>query len=445
MGRGNYSLMPAMKSSRLTTWGFYALVLMTACLDTASKTDLYPQLPPMLFQVRGEQAFVGSQGNVIDTEVFAFGTNPNATATDTPNPSTLTMAAVKQHFRLIMSDLLVGNYIENIECRDGTYQFVPVDATPDDVAKCAVSQDVLPLLCTGENAMCFCQTQTGCEAQQINAPPILVPFGSAVGVMDQNQDGAADASQFRAGAVQIICTGIVSHLVHNVPLNPGGANDPDGSYWDPSGDQQEPAEGDPSPFDFLGPAIVIVPQDFGTGGNVISAIMPTSSKCTFKFSPEVVDKKGEQPCAPSGGFGGSGVNVFDLHCTPDDFSAADFVTEPLFFNNLQYAPLSPTIQGGPLTQGETIPRASVISFATSDSMPMDANSIFNVQLLEGSAVYTQFTYMLAPDQTSLQLIPTGSAGLDGSATYTLVVPATVTDTFGEPNVQPINLTFTTGP
>ena len=435
--------MSAMKSSRLSTWGFYAIVLMTACLDTASKTDLYPQLPPMLFQVRGEQAFVGSQGNVVDTEVFSFGTNPNATSLDTPNPSTLTMAAVKQHFRLIMSDLLVGNYIENVECRDGTYQFVPVTATPDDVAKCCVAQDVLPLLCTGENAMCFCQNQAGCEAQQISGPPILVPFGSAVGVMDLNQDGAADATQFRQGAVEIVCTGMVSGLVHNVPLNLGGASDPDGSYWDPSGDQQEPAEGVPSPFDFLGPAIVVVPQDFGTGGNVISAIMPTSSKCTFKFSPEVVDKKGEQPCAPVGGFGGSGVNAADLHCTPDDMSAADFVTEPLFFT-LQYAPLSPTLQGGPLTQGETIPAASVITISTSDSMPVDANSIFNIQLLEGSAVTRRFVHAL-PGSDERRVIPTGSAGLDGSATYTLKVPSTVTDTFGEPNVQPINLTFTTGP
>jgi hypothetical protein len=432
-----------MKSSRLRTSGFYLLVLMTACLDTASKTDLYPQLPPMLFQVRGEQAFVGSQGNVVNTEVFAFGTNPNATSLDTPNPSTLTMAATKQSFRLIMSDLLVGNYIENIECRDESYQFVPVTATPDDVAKCAVSQDLLPLLCTGENAMCFCQNQAGCEAIQISGPPVLVPFGSAVGVMDQNQDGAADASQFRAGAVQIVCTGTISGLVHNVPLNPGGALDPDGSYWDPSGDQQEPAEGLPSPFDFLGPAIVLVPADFGTPPNSVSAVMPTSSKCTFKFSPQVVDKKGQQPCAPVGGFGGSGVSASDLHCTPDDFSAADFVTEPLSFN-IAYSPESATVQGGTLTAGLTIPRASVISISTSDGEPIDANSALNIQLLEGSAVYTQFSYNF-PDPTSVQLTPTGSAGLDGSATYTLVVPSTVTDTFGEPNVQPISLTFTTGP
>jgi hypothetical protein len=394
-------------------------------------------LPPMLFQVRGEQAFVGSQGNVVETEVFSFGTNPNATSADTPNPSTLTMSAKDDSFRLIMSDLLLGNYIENIECRDGSYQFVPVTATPDDVAKCAVSQDLLPLLCTGENAMCFCQNQAGCMAVQLSGPPVNVPFGQPVGVMDQNQDGAADYSQFRQGAVQIVCTGMQTSMVHNVPINLGG-NGNNGSYWDPSGDQQEPAEGVPSPFDFLGPAIVVVPQDFVNGTNIVHQILPTSSKCNFVFSPQVVDKKGEQPCAPVGGFGGSNVTAASLHCTPGDFSAADFVTEPLF--------LQPTfgLQSLPLTAGVTIGRTDLISVTAGNNLPMNPTSLLNIQLFEGSAAYTQFTYDILGDQSSVSLLPTAATGLDANATYTLVVPTTVTDTFGEPNVQALSITFMTG-
>jgi hypothetical protein len=412
---------------------------MFACLDTWSKTDLYPQLPPMLFQVRGFEAVLGSGGVVQSSQrVFSYGTNPNASPTDTPDPTTLTMAAVEQApgFRLIMSDLLLGNYLEDVECRDGSFSFVPVTATPDDVAKCATSQSVLPLLCTGVNAMCICQNGSGCLAAQLAGAPVLVPKGQPVGVLDTNQDGAPDVEDFIEGSVEMICTGTATGSAHNVPVNLSA------SYWSPSGDQQEPAAGIPTPFDELGPAIVVQPQDFGTDPNIVHAILPSSSKCNFKFDPSVVDKKGERPCAPVGGFGGSNVSAFDLSCTPGDTSAADFITEPLFINV--------SANGVALTQGLKIMRTSAIALDSSDGIPMDANSLLNVQLFEGSAVYTQIMPTLNGVQSELDLIPTAAAGLDPNATYTLVIPGgsdtnPVTDTFGEPNVQSLSITFTTGP
>ncbi len=226
------------------------------------------------------------------------------------------MAAVEQApvFRIIMSDLLLGNYLEDVECRDGTFSFVPVTATPDDVAKCATSQAVLPLLCTGVNAMCICQTAAGCEATQISGPPVLIPMGQPVGVLDTNQDGAADANQFRQGAVEIICTGSLSNAVHNVPINL------DTSYWSPStGDQQEHRLGPPDAVRRARAGHRVAqpgPVTFGVDANIVHEVLPSSNKCNFKFDPSVVDKKFERPCAPVGGFGGSGVSAFALSCDP---------------------------------------------------------------------------------------------------------------------------------
>src|SRR6185503_14798536 len=91
------------------------------------------------------------------------------------------------------------------------------------------------------------------------------------------------------------------------------------SYWNPSGNQQKPAQGG---FDALGPAIVLVPLDS----------LPTGSECGLTFSPDVVDKDGNQICAPPDGDITQG-------CTPGDTSAFRFSIQPLKF--LASAPVRP--------------------------------------------------------------------------------------------------------
>ena len=281
-------------SSRITVLAF--ALFGAACLDTASATDLYPNLPPMLFQVRAPTTFLNGNGQLVRGMVpdFVYGTNVNATTSDTPDPTTVQVAATGATFRLIMSDLLLGNFLEDVSCRDGTYQFVPVAATPDDVAKCSTSQDVLPLLCTGANRVCVCQNPQGCLAQQLTGSAIAVQEGDPVGVLDTNEDGAADKQQFHEGSVAIICTG-ASGTVRNVPLDLGG-NDNHGSYWSPSGDQQEPAEGIPSPFDLLGPAIVLVPQSFDPNqADQVTNIMPSNSDVRVQVLVDGDRQEGRAP------------------------------------------------------------------------------------------------------------------------------------------------------
>ena len=53
-----------------------------------------------------------------------------------------------------MDELLVGNALEEIACRavvdDDAFARVPLGATPDDIAKCTVAQDVLKARCIGD-------------------------------------------------------------------------------------------------------------------------------------------------------------------------------------------------------------------------------------------------------------------------------------------------------
>src|SRR5262249_27716222 len=137
----------------------------------------------------------------------------------------------------------------------------------------------------------------------------LVDFGKPVGVQDLNQDGAADDTHFIDGAVGIEC----SASGRSIPVPIAVPIDLSASYWNPSGNQNRPAVGG---FDALGPKVFL-----NAGG-----ALPTSPTCGLVFSPDVVDKQGNQVCAPPGG---------DLHagCKPGDVSAFSFGVEPLALSN----------------------------------------------------------------------------------------------------------------
>ena len=128
-----------------------------ACIDTDSNTDLVTAGPPEIAQVRLNEAYSDTSGASEVRRVFAFGTQPTATA-DEEHPVT-TAVATGQALRVISDQLLRGNRLEQIPCRDVValdgngdqtmFSDVPDDATPDDIAKCAVSNAALAQSCVG--------------------------------------------------------------------------------------------------------------------------------------------------------------------------------------------------------------------------------------------------------------------------------------------------------
>jgi Big-like domain-containing protein len=303
-----------------------------------------------------------------------------------------------------MDELLRGNNLEEIQCRatirassdgDGAFGKVPVGDTPDDIARCAAAQDVLPVRCPGSDArsVCICELDGGC----LVGTNMTVPKGQSVGVNDLDHDGAADTTQFIPGAVALRCGTI------DVPA------DPSMSYWNPSGDQQVPAQGG---FDALGPAVVVVPKP----------PLPTSADCTVVFAPSVVDKDGNQVCAPANGDITAG-------CTPGDTSAFHFQVEPMGF----------------LPQGVSDPGQSRTSpIMLRAPAAIDPASITGVTVTEGTSTpFTDFTPSVGATTPNILTITWGAGGLAAATRYTITIPTTVTDTyhFGPP--QPIQISFTT--
>ena len=365
-----------------------------ACTDYDSTTNLNPAGDPMIAQVRMKETYVTSGSMFTSTRrVFGFGTHPQANEADSHAVATATASG--NLFRVIMDELLVGNNLEEVACRaainaEGSYSRVPANTTPDDIARCSSAQDVLPGTCQGEHAVCICAIPTGCS---VGATTIAE--GAPVGVLDMNQDGAADDTRLIRGAVGIQCGTI------DVPI------DQDMSYWNPSGNQQVPAMGG---FEALGPAIVVVPQ---TG-------LPTNTMCQLKFDPSVVDKQGNQVCAPPEG------DFLDGTCAAGDVSAFKFGVEALSF--------APSITNGAMG----VSRTTVITFLGNANL--DATAITGVTITPTPPTPPVITI----DMLKNIKISFAAGALLPTQTYTITLTPTVKDTFGQPLTMPIVLTFTTG-
>jgi hypothetical protein len=381
----------------------------TACTDQSSFTNLNPDGPPALAEVRLRETYTDTTGAFLPRRVFAFGTFPDATS-DLDHAVT-SASSTSQALRIIMDELLVGNALEEIQCRgqvdSDAFSSVPLGATPDDIALCAVNTDALKQSCHGDHAVCICQLDAGCTVGAT-----LIPKGDPVGVLDNNNDGAADNTSFKAGAVGITCTPSGGTAI-NVPI------DLDQSYWNPSGDQQVPAMGG---YDALGPAIVLVP----TGGN-----LPTHTTCGLTFADDVVDKQNNRVCAPPAGRPATCTGAIedcsaDLECTPGDVSAFSFGVEALRL----------TVLG--ITDGATgVNGANAITI--SSNAPLDINSIQNITLSPAPAPGTFTIALSMPKQIKI----TFTTPLTPATMYTLTIPPTVTDTFGQGAPAPITIHFTT--
>jgi hypothetical protein len=374
-----------------------ASLIASACTDMESTTNLNPEGPPMIRQVRFRETSKNANGGFVDKLIFGFGLHPLATENDYPagGPGSETTAtATGQKFRIIMDELLIGNNLEEIKCRatidNDNYDTVPLGATPDDIARCAAPSDVLTDSCPGSmtHAVCICKLDAGCIT-----PNGTIAKGAPVGVEDQNGDGASDDSHFLAGSVGIQCGPIA------VPINI------DQSYWNPSGDQNKPAMGG---FDVLGPAIVLTPE----GG-----VLPTNTECNLVFAPNIVDKQNIQVCAPEGG-------DIEKGCTPGDVSAFKFNVTPLR-----------------VTQVTPATGASVTApIFLASSAPVDLDTLGAITFTQGGNPVPDATIVVT-GTTSIKI----TATLAADTTYDIDVTTALTDTFGQALPMPYHFTVTTAP
>lgn len=372
-----------------------ALVAGAACTETESATNLNPEGPPMIRQVRLDERYIDINNIPRSRRVFAFGKHELATAEEFHSVQTALAIQGERGIRVIIDELLVGNYLEEIACRapvdEDAYARVPVGADPDDIARCSVADDVLPSTCAGadRHSVCVCQNDSGCLRNGA-----MVQKGFPVGVLDINQDGSADDTRFISGAVTIKCGSIT------VPL------DVNKSYWNPSGDQNRPAMGG---FDALGPAIVLQTQ----------GPLPTNIACTLQFSADVVDKQGVSVCAPAGG-------DIDAGCSPGDTAAFTFGVEPL------------TVTPNSFNNGDTgVDRAGPITFVI--NAPVDPATLSAIQI---SPAPPGTVTRSAPMDTSIRL-DLGTP-LAPNTEYTITFPTAITDKYSQGLPQAKTYRFTTG-
>ncbi len=381
------------------------VALVAACTDTESTTDLNPVGPPMLRQVRMNHKVTNADGTTTNKRVFAFGSHELAEPDELKSNQVTSAVAVSNTMRLVIDELLVGNNLEEIACRsavdDDAFSRVPLGATPDDIARCSQGDDVLPSSCTGPTAVCICAIPGGC----VSGSGTTIAEGAPVGVLDINQDGATDDSQFVPGAVGITCGSGGNEIA--VPINNQN------SYWQPSGDQNRPAMGG---FEALGPAIVLAP----------AGPLPTNLDCHLTFDPSVVDKQGFQVCAPQDG-------DVDNDCNPGDMSNFTFHTEVL------------NVKPASFTNGQTgVSRTSTMILTATAPLAASVATAGAITLVDDQGATADFTVTFDPTMSQVvQIVPT-APGLDASTEYTLTITQGVTDTFNQPPPAPQVFTFTTG-
>jgi hypothetical protein len=226
----------------------------------------------------------------------------------------------------------------------------------------------------------------------------MIDKGAPVGVLDINQDGAADETRMIDGAVGVQCGAIT------VPL------DLDASYWNPSGNQQVPAMGG---FEALGPAIVLLPQRG----------LPTNVECQLKFGDEIVDKQGNAPCTPADGDVKQG-------CTAGDTSGFKFRVEPMSFEN------------DPPNASTGINRMSPVVLLANTQLDMTSITMANITVATVPAggpvpAYT-FSVMMNKNITL-----TFATSLAATTMYKVTITTGVKDSFGQPLPAPYVITFTT--
>lgn len=390
------------------------------CSDLSSPTELRPEGPPMIRQVYITEVVPAGAAFLNRRAQLAFGDHFLKIGCDT-DTDTLecdnrigenATADASQAIRIVFDELLVGNALEEIACAgivdEDNYDTVPEGATPDDIAKCAGQPDEIKFTCRGPRAVCV-----GPDPE------------NPIGILDDNDDFAADVNQFVAGVVTLTCDGI------EVPL------DLRTSYYQPSGNQQPPSFGADivSSILSMGPAIVLRPAQG----------LPTGATCGIAFADTVLDKDGNAPCAA------------DQYQTYDEFLAgAGAAPNPNDWLEQDFACSSPN-------------NISSISFGT-DVWRITNQSVINGATGVARGITLSLTLSLAPDATTLDagitlrevggadvavvitqnateprtFLVNPDANLDANTEYELVIDGDLKNVFGQSFVGPYTLTFTTG-
>jgi hypothetical protein len=386
------------------TWMAMLSPALFACGTSESPTDLDPEGPPMVREVFLTET-QGCPGGRTSCQILAYGTHPDAIDPEAPDgdmkrPVTNAAPVTGQRIRIVMDELLIGNYLEEIACNavvdEDQYQSVPVGATPDDIAACAVAADVLHETCTGEFAVC------------------LGPNGP-VGVLDEDGDGTSDDTQFIDGAVGLRCrTADGDEIIPAINLQ--------ATYWQPSGNQQVPAAGG---FDALGPAIVL---------NAAHGL-PTATTCQIVFADNVTDRAGNPVCGPK--YGGEAPDTLEawpppFDCTPGDTTEVTFGVDIL--RVLNSIPADGAVNVRRIVTGETYGRV-IVNFNA--EVAIASVEDFTLTPTPPGAVTVEAAM---GNNRSIEIHVEG--GFAPTTTYTLTIPAP-TDYYGQPLGQSFTISFTT--
>jgi Bacterial Ig-like domain len=382
----------SMSRRALATFAAFT-ALAPACADDEGSTELNPAGPPMIRQVMLTERYTTPAGERLSRGVIAFGRHPDAEANEQHHvPSA---AVANQRIRVVMDELLVGNYLEEIQCNaqvdEDDYSRVPLGATPDDIARCAVVAEQLARSCKGSKAVC-----------------VRASDGVPVGVRDEldagsqpYKDGIADSTKMIEGAAGVVCTDNAASPSREirVPL------DLERSYWQPAGNQQRPVIDDGLRGLFsLGPAVVMVP----------AVDLPTGLPCSVFFGDEVVDKSKLRPCAPPEG-------DIAKDCTPGDTSQVDFTTEPMVLL-------------------EQTPQAEAVGVSRTADLLVRASATFDPAVTVTSAPAASFSVNPASG-VPRQLVIRPTVPLAPGTRYVVTVP--LRDAYGNGPSAPATLTFTT--
>ena len=391
-----------------------AAALIAGCAVPETATDLRPEGPPMVQQVFLSE-LTNNNGVLRRIDgVAAFGWHPDVTnlsnrpdsgeADDRTHPVTTAIAA-SQTIRIVLDELLIGNSLEEISCRDGSWSRVPEGATPDDIAACTVPTDLLPRFCVGEMRTC------------------IGPDGEPVGVLDEDENGSADDTRLACnssesetwctdGPVRLRCNDIYVQL------------DRQKTFWQPAGNQLVPAG--QVPHSSLGPAIIVVPMNDRLPTQ--PGLLPPGATCRFEFAPDVTDKNYNRICAPTGGVEGT-EDIGD--CTEGDVAAFSFGTEAVRRDS------SSPSRGA--TNVSITRRSTYIEL----SAPVDPDSLAaaTVVVMQGATVRTDVTVDVNPEA---RINFTLAADMIPNTMYTISITG-LRDIFGQPIAGTFDNTFTTAP
>lgn len=373
-----------------------AAAIASGCEVPESATDLHPEGPPKIQQVFLSENYTDDLGTIRRRPIVAFGTHASMD-TDATHATT-TAATASQSIRVVFDELLRGNSLEAVRCRlvpreyapgqfcivEGNgYARVPIGTTPDDIARCAVSNDQLDDSCTGPHAVCLNPDGVPCGIED------NIPIGGG--------DGAPDDLRLIDGQVRLMCGTI------DVPL------DFETSYWQPAGNQLVPSG--QTAQSSLGPAIVL---------NPLNGRLPTGQTCRLVLAGDVVDKDDIQVCAPPNGDP-------KADCTPGDLSAFSFGTDSLRFTSSEPNEAATGVD-------VNIPRIRTFWNAQLLASSINATNV-TVSPAVSATVAIDGTQNIAINLT---------APLAADTMYTVTF-ANIQDSFGATLPEPLTLTFRTAP